>query len=268
MRKSQLPRMNLLAGLCVLLLAAGCASNEAAVKRLRAGYDALAARQLDQALAAADEVLAGSPPDTLPAEARYLRGRVFEERAVAGLGNTGDNFRIARSEYVAALNLPHKPDLDGDLRAGVALVAFHQDDYPTALEQWSAAYEKLNRPEDKVLTLYQLGRTAQRLGRWEQADGYLTRVQESAPGTELAIKARSIQGARAFTVQLTTFDNARQADAAAAELRKQGVAAQHAIDPASPTRHLLRVGPLRNYAEAHSIKARFAARYPAAIILP
>ena len=104
MRKSQLPRMNLLSGYLVLLLAAGCASNEAAVQRLRAGYDALAARQLDQALAAADEVLAGSPPDTLPAEARYLRGRVFEERAVAGFGNTVENFRVARVEYSASLS--------------------------------------------------------------------------------------------------------------------------------------------------------------------
>jgi tetratricopeptide (TPR) repeat protein len=259
---------HLLPGFWLLLLVAGCASNEAAVQRLRAGYDALAARQLDQALAAADEVLAGSPPDTLPAEARYLRGRVFEERAIAGIGNTAENFRVARVEYSASLNLPHKPDLEGNIRAGAANVAFHQDDYTTAMEQWSAAYEKLKRPEDKVLTLYQLGRTAQRLGRWEEADNYLASVQESAPGTELANKAHAIQGARAFTVQLATFETAKPADAAVAELRKQGVAAQHAIDPASPTRHLLRVGPLKSYGEANSIKARFAARYPGAIILP
>ena len=52
-----------------------------------------------------------------------------------------------------------------------------------------------------------------------------------------------------------------------ADLRKQGVAAQHFVDPGNSA-HLLRVGPVRNYAEAKALRARFAGVYSAAIILP
>ena len=255
--------------LAIAALLTGCASNQQAnVQTLRGGYDALTARQLDRALSAADEVLANSPTETLPAEAHYLRGRVFEERAVSGAGNVQFNLQTARAEYVAALGLPHKPDLDGTARAGAANVAFHQDDYVTAFSQWTAAYEKLNRPEDKVLTLYQLGRTAQRLGRWDEADQYLASVQQSAPGTELALKARQMQGARGFTVQFATFATRKQADAAVLDLGKHGVIATHNIDPANPTLDLVRAGPMRTYAEAKSLKTRFAETYPSAVILP
>ena len=250
------------------LMLVGCAAQQDDVQRLRAGYDALNARQFDEALAAADVVLADSPKDTLPAEAHYLRGRVFEERAIANVQGGAAQLQTARTEYVAAIGLPHKPDLDGRARAGVANVAFHQDDYTTAVDQWSAAYDKLERPEDKLLTLYQLGRTAQRLGKWEEADRYLASVQSSAVGSELATKARQIQGARGFIVQFATFSNRKQADAAIVELQKQGIIAQHFIDPANPGLDLVRVGSIRTYAEAKALKSRCAGQFTAIVILP
>ena len=256
----------LLPAACCLLCS--CAAPQASVDRLRAGYDALNARQLDQAMAAADTVLAEPPHDTLPAEAHYLRGRVFEERAVAEQAPATGDLQNARAEYVMALTLPHKPDLDGRLHAGAANVAFHQGDYTTALQQWNTAYDQLERPEDRALTLFQLGRTAQRLGRWEEADKYLVGAAEEAAGSDLAAKAKQIQGARGYTVQLVTFTTAKQADTAAAELRKQSLPAQHFVDPTHPEAHLLRVGPLHDYTEAIAMKRRFAALYPAAVILP
>jgi len=250
------------------LFVVGCAAQQDDVQRLRAGYDALGARQFDEALAAADVVLADSPKDTLPAEAHYLRGRVFEERAIANVRGGAAQLQTARTEYVASIGLPHKPDLDGRARAGVANVAFHQDDYATALDQWSAAYDKLERPEDKLLTLYQLGRTAQRLGKWEEADRYLASVQSAAPGTDLAAKARQIQGMRGFIVQFATFSSRKQADAAIVELQKQGITAQHFIDPANVGLDLVRVGSVRTYVEAKALKTRFSGQYTAIVIIP
>lgn len=271
MRKSDVyfcfPGARFLLIICGLLMA-GCAAQQDDVQRLRAGYDALNARRLDEALAAADVVLADSPKETLPAEAHYLRGRVYEERAIANPQGGASQMQTARTEYVAALGLPHKADLDGRARAGVANVAFHQDDYATAFDQWSAAYEKLERPEDKLKTLYQLGRTSQRLGKWEEADRYFATLQSSAAGTELAQKARRIQGARGFIVQFATFSNRKQADAAVAELRKQGITAQHFIDPVNPGLDSVRVGSLRTYSESKALKTRFANQYPSLIILP
>ena len=257
-------RMSIWCGLFLV----GCAAQQDDVQRLRAGYDALNARQLDAALAAADGVLADSPKDTLPAEAHYLRGRVFEERAITNPEGGVSQFQTARTEYAAAIDLPHKPDLDGRARAGLANVAFHQDDYATAAEQWTAAYYKLEQPKDQLLTLYQLGRTEQRLGKWNEADESLAGVQRGAAGTELATKARLIQGARGFTVQFATFSNHKQAEAAVVELRKQGVMAQHFIDPANPALDLVRVISLKTYSEAKTLKARFSRQYTSIAIFP
>jgi tetratricopeptide (TPR) repeat protein len=249
--------------LCLL----SCASQQDNIHKLREGYDALNAHQLDLAMTAADQVLAASPKETLPAEAHYLRGRVFEERAVAGI-SVASNLQSARSEYITALGLPHKPDLEGRIRAGAANVAFSQDDYVTAIQQWTSALDKLEKPQDKLQCYYKMGRAAQRLGRWEDADKYFAVVQESAEGSELAIKASQLSGAKGFVVQLATFADARQADVALADLRRQGIIAQNVIDPADRSKHLLRVGPMGTYAEAKGLKARFAVVYPNSVILP
>lgn len=258
-------------GGAVLSLAtlAGCANQqESNVQTLRGGFDALNARQYDAALGAADKVLAASPNKTLPAEAHYLRGRVFEERGMATPSATAADLQRARTEYIAALDAEHAPDLEGRARAGVANVAFHQDDNATALAQWQQAYPKLDKPEDKLLTLYQIGRAAQRLGKWDEADGYFSSVESSAPGTDLAKKARAHRGARAFVVQLATFADAKQADAVVASLAKQGVAAQHLVEPGNPGLHLVRLAPVGSWQAAVGEKQRFSGAYPNAIILP
>jgi tetratricopeptide (TPR) repeat protein len=247
----------------------GCASQDANVKTLRAGYDALNAHRYDQAMSAADQVLAANPQKTLPAEAHYLRGRVFEARAMAASpAAAATDWQDARNEYIAALGLPHAQDLDGRARAGAANVAYHQEDYPTAFQQWQEAFPKLEKPEDRALTLYRLGQTAQHLGHWDQADNFFAQVQQAAPGSDLANRARQHQGARGYLVQLATFANAKQADEAAAEARKQGIVAQPVRDPENSSHVLLRVGPFPNYAEAKALKARFASVYPNAVIIP
>src|SRR5206468_8286358 len=110
------------------------------------------------------------------------------------------NLQQARTEYIAALGSEHSPDLEGRARAGVANVAFHQDDNATALAQWQSAFDKLEKQEDKLKALYQMGRAAQRLGRWDDGDKFFATVEQSAPGSDLATKARQHRGARAFTV--------------------------------------------------------------------
>jgi tetratricopeptide (TPR) repeat protein len=252
----------------ILLSSGGCANQQANVQKLRAGYDALNARQLDAAMLAADEVLAASPQQTLPAEAHYLKGRVFEERAITIPSSTAANFQKARTEYIAALGLQHTPDLEGRIRADTANVAFHQDDYATAMAQWSAAYGALEKSEDKVLTLYRLGCTAQRLGRWDEADQYFAAVQQAVGGSDLGKRAAEKKGARGFVVQLATFAEAKQADAVVTDLRKQNLSAQHLVDQANGGVHLVRVGTYGSYAQAKSVKDRFAGVYSSAMILP
>ncbi len=263
------PRFLCLLPTAYCLLLCSCASQQDAnVKTLRAGYDALAAHRLDDAVTAADKVLANSPTKTLPAEAHYLKGSAYEDRAMSSPTNLSSDLQRARTEYIAAIAEPHAPDLEGRARAGVANVAFHQDDYATAYMQWQSAYEKLERPEDKYRTLYRLGQTAQRIGHWEEADKFFTMIEQSAPNTDLATKARQHRGARGFIVQLATFADAKQAVAAVTALRRQGIAAQDTPDPANPSLHLIRISPLSTWLEAKALRQRFAAEYPNIVILP
>ena len=257
-----------LSGLCLLSLLSGCASQDNNVKTLRTGYDALNAHQYDQAMTAADKVLGANPQKSLPAEAHYLRGRVFEARAVADSASSAADWQQARNEYITALSLPHAPDLDGRARAGAANVAYHQEDYATAYSQWQAALPKLEKADDHALAVYRLGQTAQRLGRWEEADAFFAQVQQSEPGSDLANRARQHQGARGYSVQLATFASPAQASKAISDAKRQGVNAMTVVDPSDASHLLLRVGPVASYGEAKTIKARFAAVYPNAVIIP
>ena len=68
-------------------------------------------------------------------------------------------------------------------------------------------------------------------------------------------------------MQLATYADARQADAAAADLHGT-VNVEHVLDPANHYLRLRRSARYGTYTEAKNLKARFAATYTAAIILP
>jgi tetratricopeptide (TPR) repeat protein len=261
----------LLAVAFLLAMLTGCAAHDNNVKTLRQGYDALAVQQYSTAMDDANAVLAANADGTLPAEAHYLRGRVFEETAMASPPSAAQatNLQNARDEYRQAISLPHRTDLDGDARAGVALVAFYQDDYSTALQQWQTAYPELKKPEDRVRTLYRMGQAAQRLGQWALADQYFQQVQQQAPGTDVAANARMHEGARAFYVQVVASVSANQATALQRQLNASVIAAQIAPGATTASGHLsVRSGPMPTYGQAKSLRDRLLSKYPNATILP
>jgi tetratricopeptide (TPR) repeat protein len=250
-------------------LVSGCASQNNNVKTLRQGYDALAVQQYSTAMDDANAVLAANADGTLPAEAHYLRGRVFEETAMASPQSAAQatNLQNARDEYRQAISLPHRTDLDGDARAGAAMVAYAQDDYATALQQWQAAYPELKKPADRVRTLYRMGQAAQRLGQWTQADQYFQQVQQQAPGTDVANNARMHEGARGFVVQFGVFTKPSQAVQAEQDLRANGINAALYNSP-SGAGVSVRTGSMPTYIQAKKLRDRLLSRYPNALILP
>ena len=70
----------------IVVLIAGCNSDNNAKQNLSAGYRALEERQFDEAMARADQHLAESPGRSGSAEALYLKGRALEQKQPAGLG--------------------------------------------------------------------------------------------------------------------------------------------------------------------------------------
>jgi tetratricopeptide (TPR) repeat protein len=261
---------------CVLALAlvAGCSEGPSLAERqqLHAGYASLNNRDYEAAMTAAEKFLRTHPPGAPgSAEALYLQGRVYEQRATnderAG-SDTGSKFDLqsARAAYVKALSIPTDARLVALIHAGVANVAYFQEDYSTAMNEWAVAFPDLSDPEAKAWALYRIGVCQQRLGRFEQADNSFNSVRRQFPGSVPSERASLHLGARAFYVQVGAFTDVVNADKIAASLASQGFHAARAIGPAGQTE--VRVGPAYTYADARQLQARLLASYPTATIEP
>jgi tetratricopeptide (TPR) repeat protein len=257
---------------------AGCAAKERTPRTapgtrspqvlLDDGYRALENQQYHDAIARADQLLAAQPHGENSAKALYLKGRSLEAKNAAGV--TADqaqaNLQAAREAYIAALRENPPQPLGAYIRTSLGNVAYFQDDYQTAVTQFSSAYENLDRDDLKAWALYRTGLSQQRLGQFEQADKTFAAVQQRHASSIPAQRAREHQGARGYVVQLATFAQPASADKAAAALKQQGVAASRVDAPEG--RAYLRVGPMASYKQAQYTRGRFLKQYPDALIIP
>ena len=226
------------------------------------------AHQYDQAISDADAFLTKTPQGIGSADALYLKGRALEERATSSSDapRAKQDLEAARMAYINALQQNPPRTLDGRIRAGVANVAYWQDDYQTAAQQWSAAYQNIDDPATKSFILYRVGLAQQRLGEFTQADQTFASVQQQFPGTDGAMRAKERQGARSYSVQLATYANSATADANVATLRREGLNATRAND--AQGRVIVTIGNIPNYQQAVQIRNRLASQYPNALIIP
>jgi tetratricopeptide (TPR) repeat protein len=254
----------------------GCASNKSIEdkKILHAGYQSLNQQDYNGAIASSDQFLRENPeggPGT--AEALYLQGRVYEQRAQAAdaagrMPEARVELQNARNMYERALKIrpEAEPKAEGLLHAGLANVAYFQEDYLTAMREWASAYPNLVQPEARAWVLYRIGLSQQRLGRFPEADRSFADVRRQYPKSAPAERASTHQGAKAFYVQVGSYSDSRNADAAIGSLRSQGFAAEKSIEPSG--RQAIRVGPAFNYEQAKALRARLEAAYPGAVIEP
>ena len=253
----------------IAAITTGCANQQTTKGTLNEGYGALTENRLDQAQAAADKVLAEGQTTKGAADALYLRGRVFEERARGAEGNPQQVIGLlneARSCYIRALALHPETKLDASIRAQLANVAYFQEDFATAAEQWAAAYPNLATPNDQAWALYRAGLSRQRLGNFAEADAAFAAVQQQFPNSDPARRAAQRQGARAFHVQVGTFSDATNANKLIAELLAKGYAPLKSTDPTG--KQIIAVGPVGTYEQAKTLQSRLAGQYPGTVILP
>ena len=251
----------------------GCASKDAANRpdrrqELAAGYMAFEQQRYDDAIAAAERVLAEDSVGPGSAEALYLEGRVHEAKAkdASTPALAREQLRTARGVYQRALASKPPQPLEAYLRAGLANVSYFLEDYPTAAREWAAAYPQVNDPDAKAWVLYRAGLSEQRQGRFQQADRHFAEVQQLFPGSEQARRASAHLGAAGFYVQVGTFANHANADHTAGMLKAQGYAPVKATDPSG--RQTIAVGPLTSFAQAKALRDRLTAQYPGAVIVP
>ena len=200
------------------------------------------------------------------AAAFYLQGRAYEEMPAADDAQAAANLAAARRAYVSGLQLNPPPALAGRLRTGVANVAYFQEDYPTAIQQWTVAYDQTDLADQKPWILYRIGLANQRLGQFDQADRHFAQVQQEFPNTEPAARARDRQGHRAFHVQVGVFSQPLLANRMVADLKAKGLVATVSKD--NRGRHVVLVGPAPTWAAARKIQDRVRPQYPDALIVP
>jgi len=258
----------------ILGLAAGCTAttNQTTNRQaLNAGYQSLAAKDYEGAMARASEYLQRQPEGPGSAEALYLQGRVYEQRAEedAAAGRetqSKSDLQQAKSTYQRALQLSPSAKVDALIRAGIANVAYFEEDYSTAMQKWAESYDNIQQPDAKAWILYRIGLCQQRLGRFDQADNSFSIVRHDYPGTEPAQRAGTHYGARAFYVQIGAYTDASNADKMVSALQSQGYKVGKTVETCG--KQAVRVGPAQTYAEAKSLRARLLFSYPGAMIEP
>jgi len=247
----------------------GCESGQGEA-RLKAGYKLLDSARPDYVAmsAAADAYLTEKPKGPGAAEALYLRGRAFEEKSQQDLTSPASDLTQAQAAYTQALSQGPRPGVEGLIHAGLGNVLYFQNRFPAAVTELLAALDKLERDSDKAWAMYRIGLCQQRTGQWESADQTFGKVRGQFAGTEQARRAAEHQGARGFYVQVGTYAGAAQADAAVADLKKQGLTAGKFADSSRPGVQLVRVGPLATYEGAVAVKERVWGKYSGAVIVP
>lgn len=253
------------------LMISGCEpDNSGAKAQLNAGYSAFDRRDYDGAMSDAEAFLSKNPNAPGSAEALYLEGRVYEERAEAS-GFAGDiagvksNLDNERSAYEHGLAMPSVPRVQALLHAGLANVAYHLDDYGTAVREWQVSYAAIEPTDAKAWVLYRIGLCQQRLGWFPQADRSFQMVREEFPSSEPAARATAHEGATAFYVQVAAFKDFPNANRCVSSLKAQSLPAEVV---AGPSEEIVRVGPASTFAEARALEIRLAPKYPGALVVP
>lgn len=250
------------------LTCAGCVDT-ASRQRLNDGYRALDAQHYDEAGAAANDYLSKHPNGPGAAEAYYLQGRAYEQRAMESHERqqaARADLDAAKTAYRTGLTLPASPGVQALLHSGLANVAYFEEDYETAVREWQLSYPNLQSDDAKAWVQYRIGLCQQRLGSFAEADQTFTSVRDQFPASEAATRAAARIGAKAFYVQVGAFADAANAQKLTDSLKKQNFPASMKAESAS--RYAVRLGPATTYADAKNLRARVAGQYPQAIILP
>ncbi|HET6252182.1 MAG TPA: tetratricopeptide repeat protein [Tepidisphaeraceae bacterium] len=259
----------LLAGLALLPMLGGCLDGPSR-RILNRGYGELKAQQYDSANADADEFLRAHPDGSGVAEAWYLKGRIAEARAQddAAAPTDADKREFldrAKDAYQQGLQAAGPADVRAKLHIGVANVDFYEEDYAGAVREFKSSYENIANEDTKAWVLYQIGRSEQRLGEFDQADKAFADVQRYYPGSDAATRAATRTGMNAFHVEVKKYGDVATAEKAAGKLRSEGLPASRTVDAGW---QIVQIGPLPTYADAKAIQARIGKEYPGAIISP
>jgi len=149
-------------------------------------------------------------------EAYYLRGLAkSRQNDVAG----------ARQDLTEAINRARSNELKGKAMVELGEIAFERGETAAAEKSFRAALGHL--PQDRApadVAHYRLACLLQQAGRWGDADGHLSKVLYYFGDTPQGKLASGRIHCRAWTVQTGSFQDIRNAEAMARQLREKRLA--------------------------------------------
>jgi len=157
--------------------------------------------------------------------AHYLRGLAYAQMEPA-------RNKLAQEDFEQALAKAHKKkELAALAHVGLGHLYFESrpDEQERAVEHYEAALSQIDADEEtQAVVLYRQGVALQRLGRWEEADRYLSQTFDRFGESTYGGYAREHFGSRAWRLQFGAFAVRERAVKLVEQLKRDGTQADWA----------------------------------------
>jgi len=143
---------------------------------------------------------------------------------------------------------------------GLGDVLFLKADYENAASKYQQIMSSNPRTNLSSLLFFKLAQVSLKRGNWQEAQGYLGRLNKEYPLSFEARMAKNLpQQEFYFTVQVGAFSNLNNAKKLCQKLLDQGYSAYiHEPQPDEPTSFRVRVGRLESFYQAKELEQKLA----------
>jgi len=203
------------------------------------------------------------PKSSHRAEAYYFRGQEYLAQK---------NYAKAEKDFNTALEIGKPAFVKGYALAGLGQVNMEQEQFEQAAHYYEKALEMRSKGLREDELLYQLGKAAQRSGRWNEADTYFIRVTSQFPTSDYAERAREkIAGSeKYFSVQTGAFEQRKSAQALLNKLTDAGYRNVFIkeVHRSGKMRYCVRVGRFQTWRSARRTQQRLKAGNFDTLVVP
>jgi tetratricopeptide (TPR) repeat protein len=197
-------------------------------------------------------------------EAWYLRGLCHREM---GTGKETE----ARADFEKALEKSRDAGIQALSHVALGHMSYEKvpPDLPGAINHYEKALKGLKDEPPKDVALYRLAVSLQRIGKWSDADRYLSRCFDTFPNSSFASYARNQFGSKMFRIQVAALSDLRNAQKKIQDLQGTGWKADWTAfqKPDGKMLYQVRVGQYPDYAQAQKALASLIKVEPQAEIV-
>ncbi len=187
---------------------------------LRMAYSQFNARQYTSAVQTITQLINNSPNSKQVAEYYYLRGLCYRRMP-------GPDYALAKKDLQTALQFSRNRKLSFLINTALGHTYYENinPDYAKAIEYYQAALKAMPSPPPTGVNVdavrFRLAVSLQRMGRWRQADKFLSQCIYARSG--YSSEARKLFGCNAFSVQVGVFGDMKNVHKVVNKLKQVGL---------------------------------------------